>query len=377
MMDTLLTALFGSIALVALFVINGYFWIWYYRAATEQDETVYFRTADGWGLAAHRYCADEDPRGLPVILCHGLGGNRYSFDLGEAPSLARFLKQRGRDVWVVELRGSGMSGRPGILRSDVPYSWGLDDHLHKDVPAVMKKVLERTGAPAVHWIGHSMGGLLALAYLAQNPHGPVASVVTIGSPTDFSKIPRRMFEVLLKFRWGLRICPFAPFPLVTRAFIPVLHWLPSYVQGLFHRPNIKPRVMRSIAALGSPQIMSARLWLEFGRFLESAALTAENGVPYLERLSQSQVPILALSGSKDLMAPPEAVCAFSRHVREGCEIRCVPMGKAFGCLEDYGHMDLLLGVGAEREVFPIIDEWLKEHDPSSGTQANSDSSAQE
>ena len=76
--------------------------------------------------------------GFPVILCHGLDANRYLFDIQGAPSLADFLRRHGRDVWVAELRGSGMSDRPGIKHSDVPYSWGFEDHLRHDVPAIIE-----------------------------------------------------------------------------------------------------------------------------------------------------------------------------------------------------------------------------------------------
>jgi hypothetical protein len=32
----------------------------------------------------------------------------------------------------------------------------VDDHLRKDVPAVLEYVLQATGAQQLHWIGHSM-----------------------------------------------------------------------------------------------------------------------------------------------------------------------------------------------------------------------------
>ena len=71
-------------------------------------------TTDGWRLAVHHYRPPNEASGTPVILCHGLSANRYVFDLPAGPSLAQFLRDHGRDVWVAELRGSGMSARPGL-----------------------------------------------------------------------------------------------------------------------------------------------------------------------------------------------------------------------------------------------------------------------
>jgi len=38
------------------------------------------------------------------------------------------------------------------------------------------------------------------------------------------------------------------------------------------------------------------------------------------------------------------------------------LGKASGCVEEYGHVDLMVGLRAENEVFPVILQWLTDHD---------------
>ena len=176
MLETLLTVFFVSLMVVGCLVTSSYFWEWFYQVPTSQDETAFFTTRDGWRLALHRYRPQGESEGLPVILCHGLGGNQHSFDLHGAPSLAPYLKSCGRDAWVVELRGSGASDRPGLCIANLPYSWGFDDHLECDIPAAIHYVLERTRASAVHWVGHSMGGMLAEAHIARHNDHRIASV---------------------------------------------------------------------------------------------------------------------------------------------------------------------------------------------------------
>lgn len=362
MLEQFLRIAFSVIGGLALFILIGYFWGWLYDAPTSQDETAYFRAYDGWRLAVHHYKSEGEMVGLPVILCHGMSANRYPFDLPGASSLARYLKRHGRDVWVPELRGSGMSDRPGIFVADVPYAWTFEDHLRKDLPAVISYILERTGAPAVHWIGHSMGGMLIEAHLAtQDGHG-IASAVAIGSPTGFEQVRMLAFPILAKLTWLLRYTHVPPMPFIGRFIIPLAHKLPRPLLGLFHPPNIEPRLAGRVVALASTLVTSGTLWRDFARYVETGTFSPKNGRPYVEKLSESPVPLFVIAGSKDRMAPPEAVVNAHDTSRDKGERATLIFGKASGCVEDYGHMDLLIGPRVETEVFPVLRRWLQDHD---------------
>ena len=360
MLSTILTIIFIVILVKAAIIGSAYFWHYYYRSPTAQDETFYFRTEDGRRLAIHRYRAACAPSGNPVILCHGLGSNRYIFDLPGAPSLAKFLRQRGRDVWVAELRGSGMSDRPGLFRSDVPYSWGFEDHLRKDVPAIISLVLRISGATSVQWVGHSMGGLLALAYMASAEDSPIASAVTIGSPVDFSKIRGRNFRILLKLDWIVRYCPVFPPPFIAGFLTPVARYPAHHLIGLFQSRNINPETASRVLALAAQLITSSQLWLDFGRFLETGVFGPSPGTKYLEKMPTA--PILTMGGTKDGLAPMESVMAASEIPSDSQDRELVILGRDYGCAEDYGHADLLVGKRVELEVFPRILHWLDSHD---------------
>src|SRR5690606_26287692 len=65
----------------------------------------YARTRDGWQLALHHRPPARGGHGTPLLLCHGMGSNRFNMDGPGRASLARHLQAAGFDVWVLELRG--------------------------------------------------------------------------------------------------------------------------------------------------------------------------------------------------------------------------------------------------------------------------------
>ncbi|MEJ2718156.1 MAG: alpha/beta fold hydrolase [Deltaproteobacteria bacterium] len=362
MLGILLTFFFIIVFVTLFFIIWAYFWHWFYFASTAQDDTHYFRTRDRWRLAIHRYRPVGLAKRHPVILCHGLSSNRYTFDLPGAPSLARFLKRHGWDVWVAELRGSGESDHPEVFRSDVPYTWHFEDHLREDVPAIITRVIELTGAPAVHWVGHSMGGLLVQAYLAANENPLIASAVTVGSPSDFSHMDNNAFHLLLRLRWVARYCPIFPLPFLNRLVTPFAHRLHDFFGGLFYAPNVYPQTISKFLALGAQLVTSGTLWLDFGRFLETGVFGPGDGTTYTANLPASRVPLLIMGGSRDGFAPEAAVKAADAMTGDAVERESIILGKGSGCSEDYGHVDLLVGKRVELEVFPLIHQWVENHD---------------
>lgn len=363
MIEAVLDVSFGVAFAVAAVFGLAYFWRWYYDAGTDQNETHYFRTPDGWRLAVHRYRSDRDSKGMPVILCHGLSANRYVFDMPAGPSLARYLRAHGRDVWVVELRGSGMSERPGPLLANVPLSWTFEDHLLLDLPATINEVLRCTGAPRVHWVGHSMGGMLMLAHLACGDRDEVVSAVAMASPTDFSKLPEDV-ESLAECEWVFR--PFSVFPLTVLAklLVPIAHCIPPWLMRMFHGKNMEPCAARSTLALAAEIIAPSSLWLDFGRFVRAGWCSASDGRRYVDGLARSRVPLFIAGGSMDRLVGAEAVAAACKPGPDPAagERECLIFGKASGHHEDYGHVDLLVGMRAETEVFPELLRWLEQHD---------------
>jgi triacylglycerol esterase/lipase EstA (alpha/beta hydrolase family) len=107
---------------------------------------------------------------VPVILLHGYVANRGYFR-----PLVRRLEARGiAPIFVPTARG--------VLYPIESYT----EELHRHI----ERIVAGTGQPRVALVGHSMGGLVARAYVARHGAGRVARLVTLGTPHHGSWLAR-------------------------------------------------------------------------------------------------------------------------------------------------------------------------------------------
>lgn len=67
---------------------------------------------------------------------------------------------------------------------------------------LVRPVLARLDAPAAHWVGHSLGGLIIRQLLARAPELPPGRVVTLGTPHQGCRIARRLEQRGWRFMLG-------------------------------------------------------------------------------------------------------------------------------------------------------------------------------
>jgi pimeloyl-ACP methyl ester carboxylesterase len=128
--------------------------------------------------------------GTPIVLVHGIAGT--AADWGQvAPDLATHHR-----VIAYDQRGHGGSGRA----SDGRTGYTIDQLL-----ADLAALIDALGLPAVHLVGHSMGGLVALRYTLDRPLGaraPTRSLVIMDTaPAPAGKpgaVGRRIVPLLLE-----------------------------------------------------------------------------------------------------------------------------------------------------------------------------------
>lgn len=321
-------------------------------------ETLFTRAADGWELAVTHYrdlTADPPARALPVLLCHGLAANRLGFDIDRRYSLARFLTGEGYDVYSVELRGHGLSERP-VRGSGRGWHWSFNDYCVRDLPAAYAAVLAHSGASRLHHIGHSMGGILLYARAALGEER-VASGITIGSSLDYSGLPTS-FSLLAPLAPLTHLSPRVQTDLPERVSALLTRLGPRFADpNVVDRRNVDLGVYRRMAATVT-QPTSGRVLRDLARAIDGRGLLAEDGSRYSELLAAGgyTFPILAVSGSADPQCRPQTAARFGTEQ--------AVFGRERGHGADYGHHDLIMGLRAPAEVWPLLAAWLARHDRS-------------
>lgn len=290
----------------------------------------------------------------PVLLCHGLAMNRRAFALDPTGCFARRLADSGRDVWLLELRGASSETQGPSLRNST-----FDSYLDGDLPAAIATVLERTGAVSLDWVGFSMGGMLAYAYLGALRGTRIRRLVTIGSPVRFDTHWLRRGPGVLP----LLVAPFKLFSRVPFRFLALLPallmtpWLPAFVtRGLRARQYSAP-MLRRVMANALHDIPSG-VAFQFVRWLKQGRFDSNDGTrDYFSSLAEITLPTLVISGDRDALAPKSSVrAAFDRISSPEREYLCV--GPDTGAQDHYDHLDLILGRHALEEVFPAVSAWL-------------------
>jgi len=103
-----------------------------------------------------------------VLFVHGAGTPaEVSFDVPyQDYSWMEYLARAGFDVWLVDLRGRpGTTARSGSSVHD----YDIDDLVRFDVDTLISYVLAETHAKDVAWVGHSLGGGVAMQFFYQFP----------------------------------------------------------------------------------------------------------------------------------------------------------------------------------------------------------------
>jgi pimeloyl-ACP methyl ester carboxylesterase len=365
---TVTTVLAVVVSGLALLVYAGFLAARYFFVPGYPDEIHFARTTDGWRIAVYRYRPERplesEPgstngappaRAAPLLLVPGIGANHYNFDLTDETSLARYLSGRGWDVWVVELRGRGLSTRPRLF-SGLRYDWSFDEYAERDLPAAAATVARVTGEPRLHLIGFSTGALASYAFLADSHRETeVASLVSIAGPATFRRAGTHVSgRVVRNLRW-LR------HRFLMRVLAPISgYWHPSPIQLIHNPENMEGEIQRRamvnlIANFSRNELLQYGDWL-----LHDVFRSIDHRRDYRAELQRIEVPTLFLAGARDLLAPPDAVKeAFS--AVSSRDKRFFILSRAQKASVNYGHFDMLLGPHARDDVYPVVAEWLAAH----------------
>lgn len=355
----------SAIVLVLLFgsVLTACLWRPLLHTPPLRDELIYAHTEDGWRIAMHRYHPRPgvERRATPIIISHGISANERTWSLTEEQSLPLYLAERGWEVWAIDLRAVGESDRPGLFNRK-RYNYDFDTYVTQDLPAVIEEVRRQTGAPKVHWIGHSMGGMIMYAYVARFGDDKLKTITTVASPVGFHGLSGYM-------AWAQTQAPrFQPylFTIRERAFIPGIAVFGGAFETrweylIWNYDNLDPMSVKRIMYSGSAN-MAGGVLRQFGGLFAGAPFTSGDGqMDYMAGLQRLTVPLHVTAGMADNLALVQNVIP-AYHAAASEQKRFRVFARANGHTMDYGHVDLTVGNQARVDVYPELEEWIRRHD---------------
>ena len=131
---------------------------------------VFISPVERWWMGADRLSANA--KRPPLLLIHGYGCSRAA--------------------WWWHRRRLEADGWPVATLNLEPIYTSIESYVDA-VAQRVDQVLAATGAPQVILVGHSMGGLVARAYLRRHGAGKVLRLVTLGTPHGGSELARLGF----------------------------------------------------------------------------------------------------------------------------------------------------------------------------------------
>jgi polyhydroxyalkanoate synthase len=311
------------------------------------QRTVYRYLRRGW----------QPSHATPILLVPPLAAPAWCFDLRQGCSLAEHLLARGYPTYVVDYGPISFRDR----------DLGMEHWVDDVIPNAIEAVARDSGRDEIQLVGWCLGGIMSLLATAARDL-PVRSVGMIASPFDFTRVrmaaPIRRLAQLTGGALGTslyRMLGGAPAPLVSLGFRATA--LDRYItkpvvmaqhlhdrDWLAHSQAVDEYMANMLAYPGRT---FGQLYHQFFRVNELAGGTLELGDHCIE-LSNIDVPVLAVGGTSDVLAPIDAVHHVGGLLPRSPDVR---LETAPG-----GHLGVLTGRSAVRSTWIFLDEFLADYD---------------
>ena len=337
------------------------------RSSTKIEEPIRYeaypvRTHDGFELTLYRSRPTVASLTLdkrPVLLLPGANSNRFTFGVVDGLTLPATLNAAGRDVWLLDFRGSRSSR---YLRSGKPVI-NLDRKLDFDLPSAIEVVLSETQSERVDLVGHSLGGVFGYCFCSGPGAERIARLVTLASPASFEKFfglaaklmhhPTRLLAPVAKRLPGIGIDKAARIPGPLPHAVAMNNHL--RLRTLTHTQR-RAWLKHGIEDLSGGDLAQLMRWITTGRFV------AADGRDRGRDLEHVQTPTMVIRVEGDGLVPGASVTdAYER--LGSTEKSLVLIGKAHGSTRNYRHADILLAPSAVYDVHPHVVGWLNKPAP--------------
>ncbi len=302
--------------------------------------------------------------GPPVLLVTPLAASPTCFDLMPGQSLVEHLLALGHSVFLVEY---------GEMTPD-DRDLGLEFWIDDVIPEAIARTSELCGNREVDVVAWSIGGTLAMLTAAAHPALPIRSLTAFGSPLDYSAIPvmalpRLLGRFVAEPALGLLDAVFGgiPAPLVRTAY------RLTAIEREIHRPWFVATHLtdaETLARMERVDRFQDEIHGYAGRVFRQLAtsVTIDNELATgrlrlgdrVVDLADVAVPVLALGGEDDVLAPIPAVEPVTR-LLSGTQVRFVRVPGT--------HLGMLTGSTARETSWLELDVFLRESHTNSNAPA--------
>ena len=309
----------------------------------------------------HRYrpTTDVDASAGPVLIVPPMAAPASAFDLRRGCSLVEYLLEQGRPVYLVDY---------GDISSLRDSDLGLEHWIDDVIPGAVRAVSADAADRPVHLVGWCLGGILSMFTAAAHNDVPIASVATVASPFDFTKV---------KVLEPVRIMEEATDGVLTTGLVRVLGGIPGKANTIIfrwlsptkqltkplHRVKNRdnPEVLAQIEAVDAvidameayPGRSIAQIYHTFIRTnsLSEGRLKLRGG--RVVELAEVRVPVMNIAGKSDeFFAPPASVYRVGELLTNAPHVR---LETAPG-----GHLGVLTGRAARGTTWTYLKQFLSE-----------------
>lgn len=356
--------------LVILFIVvavmtHYYFWSAYYRRFEIVGQLKEF-SVDGQKRFVEYIPAkikaiqnpkstQKKPQVPQVVCCPGLACNGRIFHFNQQISLANHLSEKGFDVWIIHPRNMGANRRKqNSWIHPQKWDYGYQTYLN-DTIEMTQQIVKYTKQP-VHWIGHSMGGLLGLDLVNQHPE-LLKSMILSGSPVDLRihiskgkpherlKFRQRfLFELKFLGRKAIRLNKIFTFVAPWAGFF-------RFLEADFMNPRYLSGGLLRKALVQIFEDVPRQLIEEFSDAMKGGdTLKGESFDTFADHLKKININLYCMASKGDRLAPESSSKALEGWVK--------PEILHYETLEDYGHFDIIFGEKTVETIYPKISTFL-------------------
>ncbi|KAH7520904.1 hypothetical protein FEM48_Zijuj08G0195200 [Ziziphus jujuba var. spinosa] len=347
-------------------------------------------TQDGYILGLQRIPVGRSGKTAdkpPVLLQHGLFIDAATW-LFNSPdeSLAFILADNGFDVWLANSRGTMSSQEHKSLSPNDPayWEWSWDELASHDLPAVFKYIYGQTGQN-LHYVGHSLGTLIALAVFSQHQLlNMIRSAVLLSPIAHLQNIQSMLMKAaaqdfLAEDLYWLGLHEFVPKGLEAAKLLNQLCKLPgidcSNLMTAFTGPNCCVNSSKAdIFLQHEPQSTSTKNMIHLAqsksirkqiKLLNLFSVLDEGNMnhygqptPPVYNMSSipNELPLYLSYGGKDTLSDMKDVQVLLDDLKNHDKDKLVAQ-----YIEDYAHADFVMGVNANKVVYDPLMAFFSLH----------------